>query len=79
MGSDTKECLQCGKPGFNPWLGKISWRRRWPPIPVFLPGESHGQKSLESYSPWGRKESDMTEQLKKKPNSTKKKYTSPKL
>ena len=63
MGSDTKECLQCGKPGFSPWVGKVSWRRRWPPTPVFLPGESDGQKSLESYSPWGCKESDMSEQL----------------
>ena len=40
-----------------------SWRRKWQPIPVFLPGESHGKKSLESPSPWDRKESDMTEWL----------------
>ena len=50
-------------PGFNPWVGKIPWRRKWQPTPVFLPGKSHGQKSLVSYSPWGRKESDTTEQL----------------
>ena len=37
--------------------------RKWQPTPVFLPGESHGQRSLEGYSPWGRKESDTTEQL----------------
>ena len=37
------------------------WRRKWQPTPVFLPGESHGQKSLEGYSPWGSKESDTTE------------------
>ena len=36
---------------FDPWLGKIPWRRAWQPTPVFLPGESHGQRSLESYSP----------------------------
>ena len=39
------------------------WRRKWPPTPVLLPGESHGQRSLAGYSPWGRKESDTTEQL----------------
>ena len=49
--------------GFNPWVGKISWRRKWQPTPVFLPGKSHGWRSLVGYSPWGRKESDMTEQL----------------
>ena len=47
----------------NPWVGKIPWRRKWQPTPVFLPGESHGQRSLVGYSPWGPKESDMTEQL----------------
>ena len=41
--------------------GKIPWRKEWQPIPLFLPGEYHGQRSLEAYSPWGRKESDMTE------------------
>ena len=40
---------------------KISWRREWQPIPVFLPGEFHGQNSLADYSPWGHKESDTTE------------------
>ena len=49
--------------GFDPWVGKIPWRRKWQPTPVFLPGKSHEQKSLASYSPWGRKESDMTEHL----------------
>ena len=39
----------------------MHWRRKWQPTPVFLPGESHGWKSLVGYSPWGRKESDMTE------------------
>ena len=39
------------------------WRRKWQPTPVFLPGEFHGQRSLASYSPWGFKESDTTEQL----------------
>ena len=47
--------LQCGIPGFNPWVGKISWRRKWQPAPVFLPGKSHGWRSLVGYSPWGHK------------------------
>ena len=42
---------------------KIPWSREWRPTPVFLPGESYGQRSLVGYSPWGCKESDMTEQL----------------
>ena len=48
---------------FNPWVGKMPWRREWQPTPVFLPGEFHGQRSLAGYSPWSRKESDRTEQL----------------
>ena len=47
--------------GFDPWVGKIPWRRKWQPTPVFLPGESHGQRSLTGYSPEGCKESDTTE------------------
>ena len=47
--------------GFNPWDGKIPWRRAWQPTLVFLSGESQGQRSLEGYSPWGHKELDMTE------------------
>ena len=54
--------LQCRRCGFNPWVRKIPWRRKWQPTPVFLPGESHGQRSLAGYSLWGWKESDMTEQ-----------------
>ena len=54
-------CLQCGRPGFDPWVGKIPWRRKWQSTPVFLPGDSHGWRSLVGYSPQGRKESDTTE------------------
>ena len=54
--------LQCGTPGFDPWVGKISSRRERLPTPVFWPGEFHGQRSLVGYSPWGHKGSDMTEQ-----------------
>ena len=46
--------------GFNPWVGKIPWRRKWQ-TPVFLPGESHGQRSLEGSNPWGHTELDTTE------------------
>ena len=54
---------QCGRPGFNPWVGKISWRRKWQPTPVFLPGKSHGWRSLLGYSSWGWQELDTTEWL----------------
>ena len=47
--------------GFDPWVGKILWRRAWQPTPVFLRGESRGQRSLVGYSPWSSKESDTTE------------------
>ena len=56
-------CLQCRRCGFDSWVGKIPWRRKWQPTPVFLPGESHGQRSLVGCSPRGHKESDTTEQL----------------
>ena len=46
---------------FDPWVRKIPWRRAWQPTPVFLHGESHGQRSLVGYSPWDPKELDMTE------------------
>ena len=49
--------------GFDPWVWKIPWRRKWQSAPVLLPGKSHGQRSLVGYSPWGRKESDTTERL----------------
>ena len=60
-GSAGKESLlQCRGPGFDPWVGKICWRREKLPTPVFWPGEFHGLWN----SPWGCKESDMTEQLR---------------
>ena len=46
---------------FSSWVGKIPWKRKWQPTPVFLPGRFHGQRSLEGYSLWDRKESDRTE------------------
>ena len=56
-------CLQGSRPGFDPWVGKILWRRRWQPTPVLVPGKSHGWRSLVGYSLWGHKESDTTGQL----------------
>ena len=61
-GSDGKESA-CNWPRFNPYVGKISWRREWLPTPVFLPGEFHEQKSLAGYCPLGHRESDTTEWL----------------
>ena len=55
--------MQCGRPGFDPWVRKIHWSRKWQPTPKDLPGEFCGQKSLMGYSPWDRKESDKTELL----------------
>ena len=48
-------CLQCRRSRFDPWVGKIPWRRKWQPTPVFLPGEAHGQRRLAGYSTWGHK------------------------
>ena len=62
--SDGKSvCQQCRRPGFDPWVRKIPWRRQWQPTPVFLPGKFHGRRSLVGYSPRSHKESDTTEQL----------------
>ena len=51
--SGKEFALQCRRQGFDPWVRKIHWRRKWQPIPVLLPGKSHGQKSLAGCSPWG--------------------------
>ena len=51
-------CLQCWRCGFDPWVGKIPWRRKWQSTPALLPGKSHGQMSLVGYSPWCSIESD---------------------
>ena len=68
--SGKKICLQCRRCGFDPWVGKIPWKRKWLPTPVFLLKELYGmenpidKRNLVGCSPWGHKESDMTEQLK---------------
>ena len=51
------------RPGFDPWVRKIPWRRKWQPTPVLLPGKFLGWRSLQGYSPWGPKELDTTERL----------------
>jgi len=51
----VKNLLPSRRYMFNHWVGKIPWRRKWQPIPVVLPGKSHGQRSLADYSPWGLK------------------------
>ena len=47
-----------GASGFDPWVGKIPWRRKWQLTPVFFLGKSHGWRSMAGYIPWGHKESD---------------------
>ena len=57
----TEPSDQCSRPkryGFDPWVEKIHWKRSWQPTPVFLPGESRGQKNLAGYRPWSCEESD---------------------
>ena len=60
--SDGKEpTCQYRRQRFDPWVGKVPWRRAWQPTPVSLSGESHGQRSLVGYSPWSYKELDKSE------------------
>ena len=63
-GSNNKQ-FSCNSGDLSsvPGLEDLPWTREWQPTPIFLPGESHGQRSLVDYSPWGLKESDMTERL----------------
>ena len=70
MAQQVRICLPSRRPGFNPWVGKITWRRKWKPSPVFLPGESCGRRNLVGYSPRGHKESDTTEPLHLSPFSS---------
>ena len=59
----SSHCRRYKRQGFDPWLGKIPWRRKWQPIPVFFTGKFHWQRSLAGSSPWGHKESDTTERV----------------
>ena len=60
----VKNPLQYRRAGFDPWVRKIPWRREWQPTPVFLPAESHGQRSLAGYRRRAHTESDTTETTK---------------
>ena len=53
--SSKESACQCRRHEFDPWVRKIPWKRKWQPTPVFLPGESHGERSLVGYSLWGPK------------------------
>ena len=59
----TCQCRRCKRFGFDSSVRKIPWSRKWQPTPVFLSGKFRGQRSLVGYSPWGPKESDMTEHI----------------
>ena len=61
--SGKEPACQCQSRAFDPWVGKIPWKRKWQPSPVFLPGKSHGQRSLGGYRPRAAKELDVTERL----------------
>ena len=61
--SGREATCQRGRCRFEPWAGKSPWRRELQSTPIFLPGKSHGQRSLAGYGSWGRKESDTTERL----------------
>ena len=61
-----------GAVGSIPGSGRFPWRRAWQPIPVFSPGESDGQRSLAGCSPWGHKESNMTEATEHSQTQTRK-------
>ena len=55
--------VNAGDVGLISWVRKIPWKRKWQPIPAFLPGKSHGQGILVAYTPWGYQESDMTKSM----------------
>ena len=55
------QCRRCNRHRFDPWVGKIFWRKAWLPTSELLPGKCHGQKSLVGYHPWGHKELDTAE------------------
>ena len=63
MAQLVKSLPEMWETGFDPWVGKMPWRRQWHPTPIFVPGESHGQRSLAGFRSWSHKELDMTEQL----------------
>ena len=73
----TCRCRRLERRAFDPWVGNISWRRKWQPTPVFLPGKFHGQRSLAGHSQRGCKELDTTEYTYSTPNFVSKKSSFP--
>ena len=61
----TCQCRRRKRHDFDSWVGKILWSRKWQPTRLFLPGKSHGQKSLAGYSPGGHSQLDTTEHTHK--------------
>ena len=61
--SGKESAYQCTRCGFDPWVRKISWKKKWQPTLVFWPEKSHGQRSLVGHSPWGGQELGTTERL----------------
>ena len=57
----TCQWRRCRRHKFDPWVGKMPWKRKWQTTPIFLPGKFHEQRSLAGYNPWGHKESDTTQ------------------
>ena len=72
--SDKKSACQWRRCGSSPWVGKIPWRRKWQPTPVFLPGKPHGQRSLAGYSSWGCKKARHNSATKQNSNNKKPYY-----
>ena len=68
--SGREPACQCRRCRFDPWVRKILRRSKWQPTPVFLPGKSHGLRSLVGYSLWGCKELDVTERVNTTTNNT---------
>ena len=68
--SGRESACQCRRCRFNPWVGKIPWRRKWQPTPIFLSRKSHGQRSLVGYSPWGYKRVGHNLSTKQQPPSS---------
>ena len=66
----TCQCRRCKRCGFDPWVGKIPWRRKWQPTPVFLTRQFHGQRNLVSYSPVQFSCSVMSDSVTPKDRST---------
>ena len=60
---DSCQCRRLRRLRFNLWIGRIPWSRKWQPTPLFFPGESQGQRSLEDYNPWSHKELDVTKRV----------------